>query len=152
MAVSLDQPPFNRWVYNSMSSWYHIKLYITYSNTVSEAECISVIQGALVKALLDRLSFVLENNIFFSSFGWHCHRSGYWPVQFYLPLEVDQTTNSQVGHWICCLKLFSIYGSASFLSSLSCTFLQADSLYFFCSLVSCLLLSPTKNFNLWSAS
>lgn len=65
MAVSLDQPPFNRWVYNSMSSWYHIKLYITYSNTVSEAECISVIQGALVKALLDRLSFVLENNIFF---------------------------------------------------------------------------------------
>lgn len=65
MAVSLNQPPFNRWVYNSMSCWYHVKLYITYSNTVSKAECISVIQGALVKALLHRLSFVLENNIFF---------------------------------------------------------------------------------------
>lgn len=33
IALSLYQPPYNRSIYNSMSCWYHVKLYITYSNT-----------------------------------------------------------------------------------------------------------------------
>lgn len=46
-----------------MSSWYHVKLYITYNNTFSKVECIIVLQSVLVKVWLEQLSFVLKRTL-----------------------------------------------------------------------------------------
>lgn len=49
IAFSSYQPSYNRSVYNSMSSCYLVKLYITSSNTFSKAECISYFRVPLSK-------------------------------------------------------------------------------------------------------
>lgn len=131
-----------------MSSWYHVKLYITYSNTFSKAECITILQGALVKVLLEQFYLLywkktpllllhkalssirlLAYSILTAIKSRPCHQpSG---------MSLDLLFKGVLPLWSCLLP---------FLANLN-----SSESYFSYMLASCQLLPPTKSFHSWCA-